>query len=130
MSQENVDLVRRGLDHFIATGDVPWEIFDHEVEVHDHDTPDQGVYRGHDGYRRWLGDWGAAWVKWSIEPKEFIDAGDRVVVFFRMRTKGRGSGVEVDRQDALVYQLRDSKIVRGDYYNNREQALKAVGMAE
>jgi ketosteroid isomerase-like protein len=130
MSQENVDLVRRGLDHFIATGEVPWEMFDDQVEVYDHDTPDQDVYRGHDGYGRWLGDWGAAWAEWSIEPKEFIDAGDRIVILFRMKAKGRESGVEIERQDALVYQLRDGKIVRGDYYNNREQALKAVGLAQ
>jgi ketosteroid isomerase-like protein len=128
MSQDNVGLVKRGVDYFMATGEVPWEMFDEEVEVHDHDTPDQGAYRGHEGYGRWLDDWGAAWAEWSIEPEEFIDAGDSVVVFFRMKTKGRGSGVEVERQDALVYKLRNGTIVRGDYYNNREQALKAVGL--
>jgi len=47
-----------------------------------------------------------------------------------MRTTGRGSGIEVTRQDALVYRLRDGKIVRGDYYNDRDQALQAVGQAE
>jgi hypothetical protein len=36
----------------------------------------------------------------------------------------------VDRQDAIVYQLRDGKIGRLDYYNNRDQALKAVGLVE
>jgi uncharacterized protein len=127
MSQDNVGLVKRGVDYFTATGEVPWEMFDEEVEVYDHDTPDQGAYRGHEGYGRWLDDWGAAWAEWSIEPEEFIDAGDSVIVFFRMKTKGRGSGVEVERQDALVYKLRNGTIVRGDYYNNREQALKAVG---
>jgi ketosteroid isomerase-like protein len=126
----NVELVRRGTEHFVATGEPPWEMIDEEVEVYDHDTPDQGDYRGHAGYARWLEDWGAAWAEWSIEPEEFIDAGDSVVVFFRMRTTGRGSGVEIERQDAIVSKLRNGGIVRVDYYNDRQQALKAVGLAE
>ena len=130
MSQENVEIVQRGLGHYFATGEPPWEVFDEEIEVYDHDTPDQGVYRGHAGCRRWLEDWGAAWADWSIEPEQVIDAGDWVVVFIRMRTRGRGSGVEVERKDAHVYKLGDGKVVRLDYYNDREQALKAVGLAE
>ena len=128
MSQENVDLIRRGLDRFMTTGEPQWDSFDESVEIYDHDTPDQGVYRGHAGVRRWLEDWGAAWATWSIEAEEFIDAGDSVVVFIRMKTEGRGSGVEVERRDAQVWLLRNGKVVRGDYYNDRGLALKAVGL--
>jgi ketosteroid isomerase-like protein len=129
MSKANVEIVRRGTEQFMATGEPPWEMIDEGVEVYDHDTPDQGDYRGHAGYARWLEDWGAAWAEWSIEPEEFIDAGDSVIVFFRMRTKGRGSGVEVERQDAIVFKLRNGRIVRVDYYNDRKQALEAAGLS-
>jgi hypothetical protein len=30
----------------------------------------------------------------------------------------------------MVQQVRDGKLVRIDYYNNREQALQAVGLAD
>jgi len=130
MSQENVEIVQQGLGLYFATGEPPWELFDEDVEVYDHDTPDQGEYRGHEGVRRWLEDWGAAWAEWNIEPEEFIDGGVSVVVFIRMKTTGRGSGIEVEREDALVYKLGDDKIVRLDYYNDRKQALEAVGLAE
>ena len=70
MSQRNVRILRRGFDCFMATGEPPWEIIHEKVEVYDHDTPDQGDYRGHAGYARWLEDWGAAWAEWSIEPEE------------------------------------------------------------
>ncbi|HWX96915.1 MAG TPA: nuclear transport factor 2 family protein [Solirubrobacteraceae bacterium] len=130
MSDENVELLRRGFDRFMTTGEPPWEIFDDEVEVYDHDTPDQGAYRGHAGYARWLEDWGAAWAEWSIEPQEYIDAGDWVVVAIRMKTKGLGSSIEVERRDAMVWEVRASKIVRLDYYNDRKQALESVGLGD
>ena len=130
MSQANVEIVRQGFEHFLETGEVPWASFDEGVEVHDHDTPDQGVYRGHAGYARYLADWGAAWSMWTFAPEEFIDAGDCVVAVIRMKAKGESSGIAIDRQDGLVYKLRDGMIVRLDYYNNRAQALKAVGLSE
>jgi uncharacterized protein len=130
MSQENVELAQRILGQFVATGEVVWHLADPDIEVHDHDTPDQGDYRGHDGLARWLEDWGAAWAAWSIEPEEFIDAGDSVVVFIRMKAEGRGSGVEIERRDAQVWRLRNGMVTRIDYYNDRAQALKAAGLAD
>ena len=57
-----------------------------------------------------------------------IDAGDRVVAVLRMKARGRGSGVEIDREDSLVYEFRDGKVVRLDYFNTREQGLAAAGV--
>jgi ketosteroid isomerase-like protein len=99
------------------------------IEVHDHDVIDADEYRGHAGLRRWFEDWSSAWAEFSIEPEEMLDAGERVVAVFRLRAKGRGSGVEVERHDAMVFELREGKICRIDYYNNRRDALKAVGLA-
>jgi hypothetical protein len=45
-----------------------------------------------------------------------------------MTAKGESSGIAIDRQDGLVYKLRDGMVVRLDYYNNRAQALKAAGL--
>src|SRR5919201_3284636 len=128
MSKENVELAQRVLGHLVATGEVLWDAADPEIEVHDHDTPDQGDYVGHEDLTRWLEEWGAAWAEWSIEPEEFIDAGDSVVVLIRMKAEGRGSGIELDRQDALVYEIHRGLIKRIDYYNDRDEALKAVGL--
>jgi ketosteroid isomerase-like protein len=130
MSQENVELAQRVFGHLVTTGEVLWDTADPEIEIHDHDTPDQGDYRGYEGLTRWLEDWGAAWATWSMEPDEFIDAGDTVVIFIRMRAKGRSSGIEIDRRDALVYEIRDALITRIDYYNDRTEALQAAGLAE
>ena len=78
---------------------------------------------------QWLEDWSAAWEEWSLDPEEYIDGDDRVIVVAKMHARGRGSGVEVDRQDALLYELRDGLIVRIDYFNNKSEALAAAGLA-
>jgi ketosteroid isomerase-like protein len=129
MSQENVEIVRRALEGFVA-GEIRWETMDEEVEIHDHDILDAGEYRGHSGFTRWLEDWSTGLPVVSLELQEFIDAGDAVVAVFLLKAKARGSSVDVERQDGIVYRLRNGKVIRLDYYNSRHQALKAVGLAE
>jgi ketosteroid isomerase-like protein len=130
MSQGNVELVQRFYQRYLESGEVPWDIVDEGIELRDHDAPDQsGVYRGHAGVRQWLEDWDAAWAEWSFELEDFIDGGDCVVVVVRMRTKGLGSGLELERQDAIVYRCRSDKIIQTDYYNSKAQALEAAGLS-
>ena len=130
MSRENVAVVQRGFEHFLVAGEPLWESFHETVEVYDHDTVDQGEYRGHAGVRRWLEDWSVAWSEFSMEPEQFLDVGERVVMVFRMKATGLGSGVAIERQDAMVFTVRDSKVVRVDYYNNKEEAFEVVGLTE
>jgi ketosteroid isomerase-like protein len=129
MSQENVELARRGFEHFTRTGEPQWETIDPEVEVYDHDILDAGTYRGHEGYLSWLADWGEAWDDFSMQAERWIDAGDKVVFVFQLTARGKGSGVEVKRRDAMVLSIRDGKWARVDYYNNESQALEAAGLS-
>jgi ketosteroid isomerase-like protein len=101
---------------------------DPEIEVYDHDILDAREYRGVEGVLRWQADWEGSWETWRSEPEHFIDAGDRVVAILRVRAKGRHSGVEVERVDGAVFTFAHNKVVRLDYYNDRSQALKAVGL--
>jgi ketosteroid isomerase-like protein len=130
VSQENVELVRRGVEHFVATGEPDWPLLDADVEVYDHDILDAGDYRGLDGYARWMQDFSAPWSEFSISPEEYLDAGDHVIAVFRVTAIGAGSGVRVERQDAMVCEMRDMKLIRLDYFNNRAEALKAVGLED
>jgi ketosteroid isomerase-like protein len=129
MSQENVDLVRRALEGFVA-GEILWDTLDEQVEVHDHDILDAGEYRGHSGFARWLEDWQAGFPVVSLKLEEFIDAGDGVVAIFLLKARPRGSSVDVERRDGIVYRCRAGRIVRFDYYNSRAQALQAAGLEE
>lgn len=129
MSRENVEIVRHALERFLA-GELLLDTLDEDVEIHDHDIPESGDYRGHEGFLQWLTDWDQAWADWSLELEEVHDAGDRVVAVVGMSATGRASGARINRQDALLYEMRDGKAVRVDYFNNREQALGAAGLSE
>jgi len=129
VSQANVALMKRFYERFLTTGEIPWDMVDERVEVHDHDTPDQGAYLGRGGVERWLQDWSEAWSNWEFEPEEFLDAGNAVIVVIRMHAKGPGSGVELDRQDAIVYRFNEDTSHRTDYYNSKQQALEAAGVS-
>jgi ketosteroid isomerase-like protein len=130
MLHENVEIVRRGFEHFLATGEPAWETLDDQVEVRDHDIMDGREYRGRADVERWLfEDWANAWSEYTAEPEEYLAAGDdRVIAVFRITATGRASGLTLRRQDAMVYVLRDLKIVRIDYYNSKLQALRAAGL--
>ncbi len=131
MSQENVEIVRRAFAH-IETADLPdWDLLHEKVEINDHDLLDAGPYHGHAGYGRWLLDWLDAWSDSRMDSEEFIDAGNgRVIVLLQTTATGRASGITIERQDAMVYETQGGVVIRIDYYNNRDQALKAVGLAE
>jgi hypothetical protein len=91
MSRKNLELVRRATQHFQRTGEPWWEMLDPEIEIYDHDIPDAGEYRGADGFRAWVAHWGEAWESFSIEPEEYIDAGDQVVEVVRLSARGKGA---------------------------------------
>jgi ketosteroid isomerase-like protein len=131
MSQENVEIVKAAHERFSRTGQPIWERIDAETEVFDHDIPDaKNPYRGVDGITEWLSDFGEAWDGYAMEVERLIDAGDRVVSLFRIRAVGAGSGVAVERGDAMVWTFRDGKLARLDYYNDQAQALEAAGLRE
>ena len=92
-------------------------------------TPRTSVWlRGHAGFLRWIDYWDA--MDWSLDPEEFIDAGERVVVLARLSARGRESGVSLERRDGMVWTVRDGKAVRLDYFNNATKALEAAGLRE
>jgi ketosteroid isomerase-like protein len=130
MSQENVELVRRILERFGKTGKPDLSDLDPGIEIHDHELPDSQIHHGHDGFMRSIEDWESAWDDYSFDLEEVIDAGDRVVVILHTTATGRISGLKLDRRDAQIYELRDAKVVRLDYYSTKAEALDAAGLRE
>jgi ketosteroid isomerase-like protein len=132
MSQENVEITRRGFEHFIRTGDVLVEVYDPEVVM---DTwadrsakPSGGVYVHHgvEAMRAFLTDWVETWDDWEFEVEELHDAGNKVVSVVRQRGRSKASGVPVDMKFAFVITFRDGKQLRVDVYFDRAEALEAA----
>jgi ketosteroid isomerase-like protein len=129
-----VEVVRRFVEALVSGRD--WQPvladLDDDVEIDDLDISlDTQRYRGHDGFRKWIADWSDSWASWRIEDVEVRPAGeDRLIALFVMFVKGQGSGIDLSRHDALVCTLRAGKIAKLVYYNDQQQALKAVGLEE
>ncbi len=63
--------------------------------------------------------------------EEYIDVGDdRVFTWVRYTGRGRESGVPADWHLAIIFTIRDGKLVRGEEYFDRDEALEAAGLLE
>ena len=131
MSQENVEIVRRWWASLEA-GELPFDLTDENVRIDNIEQPViEGAYHGHDGLRRFFRDWHEAWTNIEYDFEELIDAGDEhVIAVVTRRARGRASGVEVERPFALVWMLREGKVVRVVWFLSRAEALEAVGLSE
>jgi uncharacterized protein len=133
MSQENVERVKAFTSLFEAGDRNEWrEYFDPDVvwDTSASNMPSAGIYHGHQGIERFFGEWLGTWSDYRMEAREFIDAGNSVVLVFHQSGIGRGSGVKTERDFFAVYDLRDSKVVRYRQYETRKEALEAVGLSE
>jgi ketosteroid isomerase-like protein len=140
MSQENVEIVRRGIDEFqagLARGD-PGVIFDSGIVAPDAEwIPDPNaalglrpVYRGREGFVEFMGTWTEDF-EWSIDLERLIDAGDdRVVAMFRQHATGHGSGATVELNMALLYELENGRVIRMRNFLDPVEALEAAGLSE
>jgi ketosteroid isomerase-like protein len=131
MSEENVEIVRRGYEHYNRTGEPDYSLLDPEV-VYDvsRRTFDPGVYHGHEGVREFASLLREQWETMRLEPEEFRAAGDEVVVSLRLVGVGKGSGVETTGHAAHVWTFREGKIVRQTTFQTMAEALKAAGLSE
>ena len=70
------------------------------------------------------------WAERRLELRRAIDAGDQVVALVHEYRRGKGSGVTVEADIALVYGFRDGKVVRIAPYMNQADALEAAGLRD
>ena len=92
------------------------------------EDPDAALHRGHDGVLGYLGQWTEAYDGLQVEPREFIDGGDRILVWVHITGRGRASGLDLDMQQAQIATVRGGKIVRTDEYFDRAEALASMGI--
>ena len=69
-----------------------------------------------------------AWKERRLEAEEFIDAGDNVVVLLHEYRRGKGSGIELETETAIVVAVSGGRVVRLQGYMDRAAALEAAGL--
>jgi ketosteroid isomerase-like protein len=134
MSRENVERVLRFIDAWNRGDREGWLAPAHpetewssailrEVEGR------EVVYRGRAELGRFWDEWHALW-NLELEVSEARDLGDTVVVLAQMRTKGKASGVEVERSIGYVIEFEDGLLRKIRAYLSPKETLEAVGLSE
>src|SRR5438477_2084142 len=126
MSQENVEVVRRA-HHALNGGDMDAlvALCDKEFRLDMSDRVfNPAVYERHDGIRRFYSEVRDVWESYVWEPEELIEAGPDVVALLRSTGRGRGSGVEVERETAMVWSVREGRATVVRFVRDRAEALR------
>ena len=129
MSEKNVETTRHFTESLVR-GDYDAAAADlgPNLEIDDTDITES---TGADSFYEWIARWDAAWETWRIEGLEIRPVGDnRTLSLFKMIVTGRGSGIELTRDDAVLSEFQNGKIVRIGYYNDQAQALEAAGLPQ
>ena len=132
MSQENVEIVRKGFERFLATGQVAPELATDDFAwdmSNFHGWPEQQVYEGVEGAGVFLKEWSDAWEDWEIEVEALRDGGDKIVALMRQRGTSKGAGMPVEMSFAQVFTIRDGKQARMEMYSDRDEALASAGLS-
>jgi ketosteroid isomerase-like protein len=130
MSQENVELVRRtfqnGVEAFWALLDeyVVWDL--REQPLLDLD----GVYVGRDAVIKASRHYWGTWDDYRLDVEELRDTGSSVVVVFRERGRGKGSGAPFEQRLAQIWTFHRGRIIRWELFPHRAAALEAAGLRE
>jgi ketosteroid isomerase-like protein len=136
MSQENVEVVRRGLEAWQRDDFDSWlAAIDPAVEWHTAMERlvegTESFYRGHEGMRRLRDFYKTELDDFELEAQELRDAGDdHVVLVGRIRWRGPSSRIATESPVGMVFTVRGGKITRSIDYLSHQEALEAVGLSE
>jgi uncharacterized protein len=123
MSQANVELVREIYQRWSEGGSAR-HLIDPELEyVNPPYAVESGVSRG----RGTLGRIRDVYPDFRVEPERFVDAGEDVVVTGVARGTS-ASGLEAQWRQGYVWTIRDGRAIRFRWFNQPEEALRAVGL--
>ena len=131
MPEATIETLRAGYDAF-NRGD--WEaVFqaaspDFELQTADR-APSPGIYRGREAMR-FFEDLFEPFEEVMVEPEQFLENGDLIVVLVRVRSRPRGSSAVVDNRIAHLWTVQDGAIVRLQVFPDRSEALQAAGLSE
>jgi ketosteroid isomerase-like protein len=130
MSQ-NVEIVRAGLDAFDRgewDAAVQHAAPDVELDMSRAIGFPPDVY-GREQLRTVFSEMREAWESVRTEPHEFIEVDEHVIVPVTVHMVGR-QGIEVEARTTWMWTFRDGIVVRLALFQERRDALEAVGLSD
>jgi ketosteroid isomerase-like protein len=132
MSQENVEVVRRGLEAWNQGDRTTWLGWFHpdaELDWSRSRGPLMGVYRGLDGLKTFWDAWFSTFEHDQVETHAFTEVGSEVVVPNTAHLQGR-QGIKVIARSTLVFSVGSGQITRLRMFQEHAEALEALGLSE
>ena len=130
MPGENIDIVKDGFEAFNdggVDGILPFVHPDFEATTPPELASEPDTYRGHDGVRRWFDSFYEVMdgIRWDAH--RFHEVGDRVVVEFTLRARGKTTGLDFGQDAVMVWELRDGKAIGLQLFPTLGEAMVAAG---
>ena len=90
----------------------------------------EGTFHGREGFRDFVEGQLAIMEDMRADPDEFIDAGDTVVVPFRLSGRARSTGIPVEYDYVHVWTIRDGMATHLRLFRSKAKALEAAGLRD
>jgi ketosteroid isomerase-like protein len=124
-----IEAHNRGGDELVERYD---ELFDPDFEwrpmtIGAVGSPGRMSFRGLDGMRRFYEERAEVFDGGEVQIRSCEPAGDALLVHARSTAQGRVSGIQVEEDITLAYWVRDGKVVRGQAFRSRDDALAVAG---
>jgi ketosteroid isomerase-like protein len=103
---------------------------DEEIEFReDPRFPESDVYRGVEATSRYFDRFTESFDEFVLEDLEFVPVDDeRVLVQFRLRMRGKGSGAPAEALPGWLWTVRDGRGVKIEAFLDRAEARLAAGL--
>lgn len=130
MSQENIELIRRGQEGFnrgdmgpvkhLLSADLDWGAMSAFPGL-------DAAYSGHEGIDAWMKTVRSSFSSFEVSLERVVhDGGDVVAVTEHLQAIGRESRAEVEMTIVSVYWFADGRIAKRRAFTTEEEALAAA----
>jgi ketosteroid isomerase-like protein len=133
MSQENVEIVRKGIDawnHHDADLWLSYAAPEIEWLPAGPAAVESAVYRGREDVANGIAAVWETWDVFELRGGHLRDLGDSVLWLGRVKMRGSASGIELDQEFAIHSVICDGKVTRTHTFLAWGEALDAVGLSE
>jgi ketosteroid isomerase-like protein len=84
------------------------------------------VYEGHEGIRRFYSEVTEVWESFTWEPVDIAELDDLILVRIHSVGKGSHSGLELDRQSAMLWRFAGEQLSSLRFFRDPDEAERAA----